>query len=267
MIFTDIARIRLASQQIAGTTLGVVKEVVAWMGAMQAQDYAMAKWAVGVRLPGSTDQVIEAAINAGEVIRTHLLRPTWHFVSADDVYWLLELTTPHIKASIKSRHKELELTEAIFAKSNSLIEKALRDGKQLTREQLIAEFAKADIATADNRLSHLMLQAELDGIVCSGASGWKTNLRPAGRKSSENETSGERRSVGKSGEKIFASHCLPRYRTLPGGRDYPLAMQKRPGNGEIGFHFRNHRLANVLVSRFLFHSPGRSKSAVFVARL
>jgi hypothetical protein len=139
------------------------------MGAMQAQDYAMAKWAIGVRLPGSADRTIKAALDAGEIIRTHVLRPTWHFVSADDIHWMLELTAPHIKAGLKSRHKELELDETIVRKSNAMIEKALRGGKHLTREELVAKLGKAKIPTDDNRAAHLMLRAELDGIVCSGA--------------------------------------------------------------------------------------------------
>lgn len=168
MNLTDIAHIRLISQQIAGTKFKTVKDLVGWMGAMQAQDYAMVKWAVGVRLPHSTDQEIETAINNGEIIRTHLLRPTWHLVSADDIYWLLELTAPRIKASLKPRHQELGLSETVMTKSRTIIENALSGGRHLTREALIAEFEKANIATDNNRASHLFSRAELDGVICSG---------------------------------------------------------------------------------------------------
>jgi hypothetical protein len=82
---------------------------------------------------------------------------------------MLALTAPQIKASLKSRHKDLELSEAVFAKSNAIIEKALRGGEHLTREELVAKVGKAKIATDENRASHLLLRAELDGIVCSGA--------------------------------------------------------------------------------------------------
>lgn len=92
MPLTDIARIRLTSQQIANSRSKTFKDVLDSMVAMQAQDYAMAKWALGIRLPGATDQDVEGAIRRGEILRTHLLRPTWHFVSADDIYWLLALT-------------------------------------------------------------------------------------------------------------------------------------------------------------------------------
>ena len=169
MSLTDIANLRLFSQQIAETTLKTAKDIVAWMGAMQAQDFAMAKWAIGIRLPNSSEQVVERAINDAEIIRTHLLRPTWHFVSADDIYWMLELSAPRINALLRSRHEELELTETVFTKSNLIIEKVLSDGKHLLREELIAELAKAKISTDDNRAHHLILRAELDGIVCSGA--------------------------------------------------------------------------------------------------
>jgi hypothetical protein len=166
----DLANIRLVSQQIGGSNLSTVKGVVGWMGAIQAQDYAMAKWAIGVRLPNSTDAVIQAAINNGDIIRTHLLRPTWHFVSADDVYWILELTAQQIKVSFRSRHKELGLTEAVLKKSSTVIEKALNRGMNLTREELMIELEKANIATGMNRASHLFAWAELEGLICSGAS-------------------------------------------------------------------------------------------------
>lgn len=169
MNFNEIANIRLNSQQISSTKLRSVKDIVVWMGAMQAQDYEMAKWAIGIRLPDTNEKLVETAINNGEIIRTHLLRPTWHFVSTDDIYWMIELTAPQIKASLRSRHKELKLSENIFRMSNKMIEKALSNGQHLTREELKEVFGKSEISIKDNRLSHLLLRAELDGIICSGA--------------------------------------------------------------------------------------------------
>ena len=208
MNLADIAKIRLISQQIAGTKFKTVKDIVAWMGAMQAQDYAMVKWAIGVRLPNITDQVVETAIDNGEIIRTHLLRPTWHLVSADDIYWMLALTAPQIKASLKSRHKELALSEAIFAKSNTIIEKALRGGKHLIREELMAALGKAKIATDDNRSSHLLLRAELDGIACSGATkvGKQTYALLEARVPKTKPLTKEE-ALAKLAKKYFTSHC------------------------------------------------------------
>jgi hypothetical protein len=170
MNLNDIARLRLISQQIVGSKLKSVKETVEWMGAMQAQDFGMSKWAIGVRLPGSTDRMIETALNKGEILRVHLLRPTWHFVSANDIRWLLELTAPRIKASLRSRHNQLGLTATIFAESNSIIAQSLKSGKHLSREELMAELRKSKIPLDENRASHLLVQAELDGIICSGSS-------------------------------------------------------------------------------------------------
>lgn len=169
MNLVDVANTRLASQQIEGSNFQTPKDIVGWMGAMQAQDFAMARWAIGLRLPDSTEQMVETAIARGEIIRTHLLRPTWHFVSSADIYWMLELSGKRVKASFKTRHQELGLNETIIEKSNAIIIKALKGGKSLAREELITELNHAQIKTDGNRASHLFARAELDGILCSGA--------------------------------------------------------------------------------------------------
>jgi hypothetical protein len=169
MRFKDIAHLRLVNQHLAGTKFTSAKEIVAWLGALQAQDYAMSKWAVGVRLPGSTDKSVEAAMDRGEIIRTHVMRPTWHLVSADDLRWMLELTAPQIRAGMRSRHKELGLTDAILSRSRKILEQTLRDGNHSTREELIPLLNQAGIRTDENRASHIFASAELDGLICSGA--------------------------------------------------------------------------------------------------
>lgn len=204
----DIASIRLVSQQIAGSKFKTAKEIVGWMGAMQAQDYIMCKWAVGMRLPHSTEQNVEAAIDKGEVIRTHLLRPTWHLVSSDDIYWMLELTAPQIKQLVKSRDKQLELNEKIYKRSNKIFEDALKDGGSLIREDLKARVEKVKIATDENRMSHLLLRAELDGIICSGVSknGKRTYALLEERVPKPKQLSKEE-ALAKLAHKYFTSHC------------------------------------------------------------
>jgi hypothetical protein len=169
MELAEIAKIRLASQHIAGAKFNTPRQIARWMIAMQAQDYAMLKWALGVRLPGSTLKSIEQAINAGELLRTHLLRNTWHLASAEDIQWLLALRSPRIKASLNPRLVELELSEAVISKSHSVLEKCLRDGNHSSREELILALEKTDITTTQNRASHLFMLAELEGLICSGA--------------------------------------------------------------------------------------------------
>ncbi len=169
MNLAEIANTRLINQQIEQPQFKAVKELVGWMGAMQAQDYAMAKWAIGVRLREATDPMIEAAISKGEIIRTHILRPTWHFISADDIYWMLAIRAAPIKASMRSRWSQLGLTESVIAKSNEIMEALMCGGKHLTREELLPEFIKAGIPVEGNRVSHLLVRAELDGLICNGA--------------------------------------------------------------------------------------------------
>src|SRR6187200_1057469 len=99
MTSTDITGHRLKNQQIAGTKFKKPHEIVEWLVAMQAQEYAMSKWAIGLRLPGSIDADIEKAFNDGLILRTHLMRPTWHFVTPADIRWMLALTAPRVNAA------------------------------------------------------------------------------------------------------------------------------------------------------------------------
>jgi hypothetical protein len=169
MTLSDISDVRLQNQQIESSKFLSAKELVGWMGAMQSQDFAMSKWAIGLRTLNSTEKSIEAAFNQGDIIRTHLLRPTWHVVSSDDIYWIQQLTAQYIRPTLKSRNKQLELSEEVFSKSNKLLEKFLSNGLSLTREDLIREYDNIHIKTNENRLSHLLMNAELDGIICSGS--------------------------------------------------------------------------------------------------
>ncbi len=163
----EIATMRLQNQQLVDTKFKTPKQLVSWLSAVQAQDYAMAKWAIGIRQPGSTNESIEQALDRGDIIRTHVLRPTWHFVSADDIRWMLELTAPTIKVAASFMNRQLELDEPTLKKSNKIIEKSLQ-GKQLTRSELMAILEKKGIFTNNLRAAHFMLRAELDGIVCNG---------------------------------------------------------------------------------------------------
>jgi len=168
MKLSDIANLRLSNQQIISSNFKAAKEVVDWMGAMQAQDYNMTKFAVGIRSNNLTDQSVESAVSKGEIIRIHILRPTWHFVSPENIYWMLELTSSRIKAFMKSRNKILGLTEEILKKSNKLIERAIYRRGHLTREELISVLEKSKIVTGRNRASHIFINAELEELICSG---------------------------------------------------------------------------------------------------
>ena len=116
----NISSLRSFNQQITASRFKTAKEIAGWLGAIQAQDYNMAKWALGIRLQNSTEIVINNEIDSGSIIRTHLLRPTWHIVSSNDIFWIQELTALQIKSSLKYRDKQLGLTDTIFAKCNKI---------------------------------------------------------------------------------------------------------------------------------------------------
>ena len=166
----DIARLRLRNQRLSSTAFTNPAEVVGWLGAVQSQDYAGAKWALGQRIKITTDSAIEKAFNEGAILRTHVMRPTWHFVRPKDIRWMLALTAPRINALCATYYRKLELDAATFKRSNALLTKNLRGGKQLTRAELTSLLQKKGIATDDLlRFTYLIVRAELDGIVCSGA--------------------------------------------------------------------------------------------------
>lgn len=169
MTDSEIVKTRLINQQIAKTQLMNPQEIVAWMAAMQAQEYAMAKWAIGLRLPGLKDEDVEKAFNDGAILRTHLMRPTWHFVTPADIRWMLALTAPRVSAVNAYYYHKFELDTEIFKRSNDVIIKALQGGKQLTRAILKSALEQDGIIADGLRLSYIMMGAELDGIICSGA--------------------------------------------------------------------------------------------------
>jgi hypothetical protein len=160
---------RLHNQLLSQTKFTQPSQVVAWLGAVQSQDYAGAKWAVAQRTKGLTDAAIEQAFAEGEILRTHVLRPTWHFVTPMDIRWMLTLTAPRVRAGMEYMNRQLGLDTAIFKKSNTVLTKALRGNKQLTRPELGQILLKSAVPVDGLRLSHLMARAELDEIICSGA--------------------------------------------------------------------------------------------------
>lgn len=177
------------------------------MGALQAQDFNMAKWAIGCRLPHATVAMVDAAVEKAEIIRTHVLRPTWHFVSADDIYWMLELSAPQIKTVGKSRDNALGITESQFQKSNHLLEKALNGGKQLTRAQLTEHFNNGGIELWDNRLYHFLMRAEIEGIIFSKYSGTNKQTYSLLREAHPNtQTFTRDEALAELAKRYFASH-------------------------------------------------------------
>jgi hypothetical protein len=169
MTNSEIIKSRLINQQIAETKFKNPQEIVAWMIAMQAQEYAMAKWAIGLRLPGLKNADVEKAFNDGDILRTHLMRPTWHFVTPADIRWMLALTAPRVNAANAYSYRKFELDSEVLKCCNNTLIKALQGGKHLTRIILKSALEQEGIIADGLRLSYIMMHAELDAIICSGA--------------------------------------------------------------------------------------------------
>ena len=165
----EICRRRLAGQFLSTVKAETGAEVVRALGAVQAQDYAGAKWGVAQRTTGRTDAEIEGEFETGQILRTHVLRPTWHFVVPADIRWMLELTGPRVSAVMAPVNRRLELDRGVYRRAYRVFTKALTGGNCLTRAELAAHLTRAGVSGASGqRLGHLMLQAELEGVVCSG---------------------------------------------------------------------------------------------------
>lgn len=164
----DIAAARLFNQQITATNFTRPEEIVRWFGAMQAQDYPMAKWAIGARIPGATEENVERAIADGKILRTHLMRPTWHFVAAEDIRWLMALSAPQLRSTSRATFRAFGLDAEICRRSNDLIAKMLEGGNHLTRGEIMAELKNSGIDSDNYRASYLMYSAEIDSVVCNG---------------------------------------------------------------------------------------------------
>lgn len=165
----EICRRRLAGQFLSTTKLKSGADVVRALGAVQAQDYAGAKWALAQRTTGRTDAEIERELDSGQILRTHVLRPTWHFIVPSDIRWMLALTGPRVSAAMAPANRRLELDSDVYRRAYAVLTKALAGGESLTRGELASELTRAGISGATGqRLGHLMMQAELDGIICSG---------------------------------------------------------------------------------------------------
>lgn len=164
----DIVHHRLVNQQLVKTIYATPHEIVSHFGAIQAQDYLGALWAIGLRLKNATESQIEKAIIDRTIIRTWPMRGTLHFVAAEDAVWMLQLLTPRVIANAAGRFRDLELDENIFAKSRMVFTKALQGGKHLPRKDMMELLDTAGITTAGQRGIHILGRLAQEGTICFG---------------------------------------------------------------------------------------------------
>lgn len=168
MKHAQIARTRLAASGLTDRPFRSADEVVRRHLAMQSQDYGPAKWSIGQRSGGLIDADVDAALADGSIIRTHVLRPTWHFVARDDARWLLTLSGPRVQKLLAPRHRELGLDPRTLSRCEKVIADALTD-RHMTRKELGRVLKGKRIDIEGQRLPHILSHCELEMVVCSGA--------------------------------------------------------------------------------------------------
>ncbi|HET7615238.1 MAG TPA: winged helix DNA-binding domain-containing protein [Gemmatimonadaceae bacterium] len=166
----DVCARRLVNQGLVRPATGKASEVVASLGAVQAQDYFGGKWGLAQRARGVAEADVEAELSAGAILRTHVLRPTWHFVAPEDIRWMLALTAPRIRMVLAHYDRTLGIDAKVLRRSRVVLTRALRNGQHLTRAELAAELVKAGVRVdGTQRLARIVMHAELDALICSGA--------------------------------------------------------------------------------------------------
>src|SRR5579864_3229630 len=165
---TTIAGVRLRAQRLTGRPFSYAIEAVRRMGAVQSQDYPAAKWALAQRLDGVADSALDRIYDQGRILRTHVLRPTWHFVLPEDIRWLLKLTGPRVLAGMAGRWRRLEIDRRVISRAMAAWHAALAGGRSMTRAELGSALAAAGISPEGQRLPHLAMALELEGFLASG---------------------------------------------------------------------------------------------------
>jgi Winged helix DNA-binding domain len=167
---SKIAWARLHCQRLAAGRLASPEEVVGWLGAVQAQEYHLAKWGLALRTRRASDHSVERAFAAGRILRTHVMRATWHFVTPADIRWLLAVTAPRVRAAVAYYDRQLGITPGVITRANRAIARALAGGAQLTRAELKAVLTGAGVSVdGTQRLAHVIMHAELSAVICNGA--------------------------------------------------------------------------------------------------
>lgn len=166
----DVLALRLATHHLVGPPLPSPLAVVRGSLAVQAQDAPLARASVAARCDGHADDV-RAALDAGDLVRTHVLRPTWHLVAATDLRWLLDLTSAKVARGLAGRHRNLGLDAAVTAGAREAFTRALADGplaRPALQRALLQGGVLGECSLIGQQVGHLLLLAELEGLVVSG---------------------------------------------------------------------------------------------------
>ncbi len=165
----SIAARRLAAQWLSAPSPRTPADLVRWCGAVQSQDLPLAKWSVGQRLSNGVERDVTAALADGSILRTHVLRPTWHFVARDDLRWMLTLTAPRVLVKLRPFDKRAGMDEAMARQGTRAVGTAIGRRGPLTRTQLAEVLRTSALGEVTNwMVGHVLMHAELRGVICSG---------------------------------------------------------------------------------------------------
>jgi hypothetical protein len=159
----------MASHRLWGTRFEKPAEVVRWFGAMQAQEYGIARWSIGQRTRAESAAAVDRALRDGTIVRTHIVRPTWHFVLAADLRWLLVVSAPRVHALNAYPYRLCGIDGRFAIKTQRVLARALEGGNELTRVEIGRALERAGIEASGLRLGYVLMRAELDGVIVSGA--------------------------------------------------------------------------------------------------
>jgi hypothetical protein len=168
MKIRELLALRLANQRLEGAQLDEPEDVVAWLGAVQSQERVIAPWSIAQRTTSGAGSAVQNALADGSVIRTHALRPTWHYLARPDFRWIMDATAPRVHRMNSTYYKRMGLDADVVAKGRQVIEHALADGAYLARPELDAALEESGIAAGGFRHALIVMQAELDQVICSG---------------------------------------------------------------------------------------------------
>lgn len=164
----ELLNIRLYNQLLSTHDMKEPHEIVSWMGAMQSQALEQAKWAIGARLENKNVKDIDEALNTGKIIRTHILRPTWHFVSAEDIHWMFDLSSLRLRPIYRSYAKIYGADEPLIYRAIPVLEKVLMGGKHLTKEEIGGALFEQNVTLDDGHLKLTISYAEREGVLVNG---------------------------------------------------------------------------------------------------
>lgn len=164
----EILKTRLQNHNLVHPDFVTAHEVISYYGGLQAQDYPAAKWAIALRMKNGTDKLVETEFNEGKILRTHMMRPTWHFVTPEDIRGIQMLTAHRVHSMNAYMKRKGDIDEQILNKGITIFTKVLKNNNYLTRQELASELSQQGISASGPNLAYVVMHAELEGIICSG---------------------------------------------------------------------------------------------------